>query len=600
MLPKKKHSIDDDYEARNRTVQPPEMCVDYLSYRFDEMDLAASWRVMTKQKKDVVNGLRLENASWRTWAKHKYRLSTVSPETLNWLKDSDVTWLYGPLHTVIKNIEEKDRYAKPKIASTEDTLGLMTTNHRPTTNTTNNNNVTNTATTTSTSTNINNSNNTPSSSSSSLTPPLKSVLKKVTASDLLRRSASELQASQITADHQHQYQDSQKQQHTKKPSLSLREANKKLKAFSPSVVATHRQPKLRFNQYVEQCVALPVNDPPPSQQQRRGKTRFSNILSDEEEEDDIDDDDDDELTQGYSDDENAIVIDYDHPRLPRSSIKKIEPARLKTNSQSEQETDEVSSLSSSASSSLTSNGGSGYAWMIGGGPGGGQDQFNDRQEQVESSSSDEDNEGLGQEQQLEIRRRAHYIPSSSGSSVASTSSDAIQWVGQPCVYNVQEPSDYDDDDYGFDDDDWTHDENEMPSPPLPPAAPTPASPPTASTITTATTTTTTSTPSVAPPLPCHPRGAQQFFGKAVAVSEPCTIDADEPSISRVSNYHHKVSDIHTSSTGMDATNNSSNLIHGHYREEEDESPTLLGHFAQWASSYLWPKQPSSSSSSSQL
>ena len=84
MLPKKKHSIDDDYETRNRTVRPPEMCVDYLSYRFDEMDLAASWRVMTKQKKDVVNGLRLENASWRTWAKHKYRLSTVSPETLNW------------------------------------------------------------------------------------------------------------------------------------------------------------------------------------------------------------------------------------------------------------------------------------------------------------------------------------------------------------------------------------------------------------------------------------------------------------------------------------------------------------------------------------
>lgn len=60
------------------------MCVDYLSYRFDEMDLAASWRVMTKQKKQVVNGIRLENASWRTWAKHKYNLKTVSPETLNW------------------------------------------------------------------------------------------------------------------------------------------------------------------------------------------------------------------------------------------------------------------------------------------------------------------------------------------------------------------------------------------------------------------------------------------------------------------------------------------------------------------------------------
>jgi hypothetical protein len=48
------------------------------------MDLAASWRVMTKQKKSVVNGIRLENASWRTWAKQKGNLKTVSPQTLNW------------------------------------------------------------------------------------------------------------------------------------------------------------------------------------------------------------------------------------------------------------------------------------------------------------------------------------------------------------------------------------------------------------------------------------------------------------------------------------------------------------------------------------
>lgn len=62
----------------------PGICVDYLSYNFDEMDLAASWRVMTKQKKEIVNGLRLENASWRTWWKKKNGLSTISPETLNW------------------------------------------------------------------------------------------------------------------------------------------------------------------------------------------------------------------------------------------------------------------------------------------------------------------------------------------------------------------------------------------------------------------------------------------------------------------------------------------------------------------------------------
>lgn len=54
---------------------------------------------MTRQKNEIANGIRLENASWRTWWKQRNKLKTVTPETLNWLKDSDVTWLYGPLHT---------------------------------------------------------------------------------------------------------------------------------------------------------------------------------------------------------------------------------------------------------------------------------------------------------------------------------------------------------------------------------------------------------------------------------------------------------------------------------------------------------------------
>lgn len=43
------------------------------------------------------NSERLENASWRTWMKARNNLRTISPESLNWLKDCDVTWLYGPL-----------------------------------------------------------------------------------------------------------------------------------------------------------------------------------------------------------------------------------------------------------------------------------------------------------------------------------------------------------------------------------------------------------------------------------------------------------------------------------------------------------------------
>ncbi|KAF9530386.1 hypothetical protein CPB83DRAFT_763472 [Crepidotus variabilis] len=39
---------------------------------------------MTRQKKAIANGARLENASWRTWWKQRNKLGTVSPETLNW------------------------------------------------------------------------------------------------------------------------------------------------------------------------------------------------------------------------------------------------------------------------------------------------------------------------------------------------------------------------------------------------------------------------------------------------------------------------------------------------------------------------------------
>ena len=96
----------------------PRAQVDYLSHEWQEEDVWRSWRNMTRQKNAIANGARLENASWRTWWKQRNNLGTVSPETLNWfapiffisqdvhtslffprLKDSDVTWLYGPLHT---------------------------------------------------------------------------------------------------------------------------------------------------------------------------------------------------------------------------------------------------------------------------------------------------------------------------------------------------------------------------------------------------------------------------------------------------------------------------------------------------------------------
>ncbi|KAK9455645.1 hypothetical protein V1511DRAFT_487582 [Dipodascopsis uninucleata] len=77
----------------------PSRHVDYLSHNWQESDISSSWRYIVLRRKDMANSARLENASWRTWTKAKYNLRTVSPESVNWLKDYDVTWLYGPLYT---------------------------------------------------------------------------------------------------------------------------------------------------------------------------------------------------------------------------------------------------------------------------------------------------------------------------------------------------------------------------------------------------------------------------------------------------------------------------------------------------------------------
>ncbi|KAI8372430.1 hypothetical protein BD560DRAFT_394917 [Blakeslea trispora] len=348
----KKHAQDDDFESpRNITT---ENNVDYLSYKFDEMDLAASWRMLTKQKMTIVNGIRLENASWRTWAKQRNNLKTVSPETLNWLKDSDVTWLYGPLHTVIKDMDEQDRYAKPKVTTTEDALGLMTAlqqskesketkeqqeplkeqpkeHQKALPNQCTQQKMPaqqeaeiqlepkipkqDTAATSSTS-----YPHRPTASPLQNGKPLKSALKKVTMSDILKRSVSELQI----------HNESSPSKLTS--GISISEANEQLGAFSPSVIASHRQPKLRFNQYVEQCVALSSSSEDNSRK-KTSRVRMASMGDETTTNEDTSTDDNDYDPDEDSDAGSLIVMR--RPQKMRSSIKKIEPALLKTNSRSE-------------------------------------------------------------------------------------------------------------------------------------------------------------------------------------------------------------------------------------------------------------------------
>jgi hypothetical protein len=81
--------VPDDSNVQTRL---PSICVDYLSHDWEEDDIWQSWKAMTKHKSEIANGVRLENASWRTWAKQRGKLKTISPETLNWSACYSLIW----------------------------------------------------------------------------------------------------------------------------------------------------------------------------------------------------------------------------------------------------------------------------------------------------------------------------------------------------------------------------------------------------------------------------------------------------------------------------------------------------------------------------
>ncbi|ESZ94636.1 hypothetical protein SBOR_4983 [Sclerotinia borealis F-4128] len=84
----------DDIAVRTK----PSHHVDYLAHDWPEEDLWASWKYIQLNRSTYDNSRRLENASWRCWAKKRMNLKTIAPESVDWEKDCDTTWLYGPLH----------------------------------------------------------------------------------------------------------------------------------------------------------------------------------------------------------------------------------------------------------------------------------------------------------------------------------------------------------------------------------------------------------------------------------------------------------------------------------------------------------------------
>ncbi|KAF9965113.1 hypothetical protein BGZ70_005388 [Mortierella alpina] len=185
---------DDTDAGRLIPAVRPALAIDYLGNSWsNEDDIAASWKFMTKQKNDLINGLRLENASWRNWAKQRHHLKTVSPKTLNWLKDSDTTWLYGPLYKACIDEFDLVRFGAHTVSG-----GTK-------------------------------------SPSAPCEGGLKPALKHKTASELFKADTLFHVQSDLKLD---------------------RKIEPKSKARETAVIKQHRQPKLRFNDSVEQCVSI--------------------------------------------------------------------------------------------------------------------------------------------------------------------------------------------------------------------------------------------------------------------------------------------------------------------------------------------------------
>lgn len=70
----------DDFEIKHE----PSRHVDYLSHEWTEEQICSSWRYMVGKRNAYQYSARLENASWRTWAKSRFNLGTISPQKLNW------------------------------------------------------------------------------------------------------------------------------------------------------------------------------------------------------------------------------------------------------------------------------------------------------------------------------------------------------------------------------------------------------------------------------------------------------------------------------------------------------------------------------------
>ncbi|CAH2352602.1 hypothetical protein CLIB1423_07S03290 [[Candida] railenensis] len=97
--------MDDFYCTPSRTTFNQN--IDYMTTEVSQYNLYQCWRqnncVTIKSHHDDISVIipstvskRLENTCWRRWYKEIKQLPVIPASQINWYKDQDITWLYGP------------------------------------------------------------------------------------------------------------------------------------------------------------------------------------------------------------------------------------------------------------------------------------------------------------------------------------------------------------------------------------------------------------------------------------------------------------------------------------------------------------------------
>lgn len=104
--------LHDDIEL-NDVKNAPREHVDYLTHKWDVDEISKSWKYVVLRRSAVADSIRLENASWRTWAQTKNNLKMLPADQLNWdNRDNEITWLYGP---VLRQNESLSSFNSPRL-----------------------------------------------------------------------------------------------------------------------------------------------------------------------------------------------------------------------------------------------------------------------------------------------------------------------------------------------------------------------------------------------------------------------------------------------------------------------------------------------------